>query len=325
RVSEWSNTIILKMLRNEKYVGDLCQKKTYTPDYLSHAKKYNRGNEEMVYLNNHHEAIIDREIWDATQAELARRSPSNEQKSKHSNRYWCSGKLMCGECGQRFVSRTKKLKNGETYKAWRCYAAANHGVKKTDNWDNTIGCDSASINDKVVLESVKRVVLEIQAKKDKIIKDMLQEIKTVKKLDVKVDTAPLYSKIEALNDKKRRAIDLVLDGTISKADLKEQTKFYDNEIELITEQIASAKDTNNLYQQQIQGIEEYITEINRIMDFDTESTLLYREIVDHIVISNGNLITVYLKCVPFGVRLHYESHGKMDRFRIDFDEIQVMN
>ena len=28
RVKEWSNTVILRILRNEKYVGDLCQKKT---------------------------------------------------------------------------------------------------------------------------------------------------------------------------------------------------------------------------------------------------------------------------------------------------------
>ena len=83
RVKEWSNTVILRLLRNEKYVGDLCQKKTYTPDYLSHEKKYNRGAEEKVYIRDHHPeiAIIDRELWDRTQAELERRSPSPELKA----------------------------------------------------------------------------------------------------------------------------------------------------------------------------------------------------------------------------------------------------
>lgn len=32
--SEWSNTVILRFLRNEKYCGDLVQKKTYTQDYI---------------------------------------------------------------------------------------------------------------------------------------------------------------------------------------------------------------------------------------------------------------------------------------------------
>ena len=50
RIQQWSNTVILRALRNEKYVGDLCQKKTYTPDYLTHKKKYNCGQEEKVYI-----------------------------------------------------------------------------------------------------------------------------------------------------------------------------------------------------------------------------------------------------------------------------------
>ncbi len=39
RSERWSNTVILRLLRNEKYCGDLVKKKTYTPDYLSHDKK----------------------------------------------------------------------------------------------------------------------------------------------------------------------------------------------------------------------------------------------------------------------------------------------
>ena len=43
RIALWSNVVILRVLKNEKYVGDLMQKKTITPDYLTHKKKYNRG------------------------------------------------------------------------------------------------------------------------------------------------------------------------------------------------------------------------------------------------------------------------------------------
>lgn len=68
------------MLRNEKYVGDLAQKKTYTPDFLDHKKKYNKGEEEIVYIKDHHEAIIDRDTWNAAQEELNKRTTSIEQK-----------------------------------------------------------------------------------------------------------------------------------------------------------------------------------------------------------------------------------------------------
>ena len=72
--NDWSNTVILRVLRNEKYVGDLCQKKTWTKSYLDHKKRYNRGEEDMVYIRDHHPeiAIISREMWNATQEELKR-------------------------------------------------------------------------------------------------------------------------------------------------------------------------------------------------------------------------------------------------------------
>ena len=42
----WNGSCIVKLLKNEKYVGDLIQKKTITPDYLTHAKKANHGEEK---------------------------------------------------------------------------------------------------------------------------------------------------------------------------------------------------------------------------------------------------------------------------------------
>ena len=114
--NDWSNTQILRVLRNEKYVGDLCQKKTYTKNFLDHKKRYNRGAEEKIYLTDHHPeiAIISRDMWDATQAELQRRTTTAEQKSKHSNRYWASGKIFCGVCGERFVNKIKKTSAGHS-------------------------------------------------------------------------------------------------------------------------------------------------------------------------------------------------------------------
>ena len=67
---EWNSGVVIKILKNEKYCGDLLQKKTVTPDYLTHKKITNRGQEAMVYIRNHHEPIIDRELWERAQARI---------------------------------------------------------------------------------------------------------------------------------------------------------------------------------------------------------------------------------------------------------------
>ena len=75
--TEWKGSYLLKLLKNEKYVGDLVQKKTITPDYLTHARKYNHGQEELIVIKNHHQPIVERPLWDAVQAELQRRDRHN--------------------------------------------------------------------------------------------------------------------------------------------------------------------------------------------------------------------------------------------------------
>jgi len=106
----WRESYLMKILKNEKYVGDLVQKKTITPDYLTHAKKYNHGEEDFIMIRNHHEPIITRELWDLVQDRIAscRRTKSS---NSHSGQYLLSGKIVCGECGASFVLRTKTRKD----------------------------------------------------------------------------------------------------------------------------------------------------------------------------------------------------------------------
>ncbi len=325
RVKLWSNTIILRVLRNEKYVGDLCQKKTYTPNYLTHAKKYNRGNEEMVYLKDHHEPIIDRELWNRTQAELLRRSPSEDARSKHSNRYWCSGKLYCGLCGQRYVSRTKKLKNGTIYKAWRCYAAANHGARKVSSFGEEIGCDNGSINEKALLTCMHYCICKLQANQKELKREIMQEIKEIKGVtEKKPDTKRIQEKMDALVAKKRKAIDLMLDGLITKADLQGQTKWYEEQLTELSESLHTAGKQDKENAAELREYESYLSALDEIMTFDESNESLYREILDKMVIYHDKTIEVWLKCVPFGMRLSVSSSGKNDDYHTDIFSMEIV-
>lgn len=325
RVKLWSNTIILRVLRNEKYVGDLCQKKTYTPNYLTHAKKYNRGNEEMVYLKDHHEPIIDRELWNRTQAELLRRAISEDAKSKHSNRYWCSGKLYCGLCGQRYVSRTKKLKNGTIYKAWRCYAAANHGAKKISSSGEQIGCNNGSINEKALLTCMHYCICQLQINQKELKREIMQEIKEIQGItEHKQGTKRIRKKMDALASKKRKAIDLMLDGLITKADLQEQTKWYDEQLAGLTESLHTMVKQDKANEAELHEHENYLSVLDEIMSFDERNESLYREIVDKMVICHDKSVEVWMKCVPFGMKLCIRSSGKNDEYHTDILSMEIV-
>ncbi len=325
RVKLWSATVILRVLRNEKYVGDLCQRKTFTPNYLTHAKKCNRGNEEMIYLKDHHEPIIDRNLWNRTQEELLRRAPTERMKSKHSNRYWCSGKICCGLCGQRYVSRTKKLKNGTIYKAWRCYAAANHGIRKVSEDGEITGCDNGSINERALLTCVHYCICQLQTNQKELKKEIVQEIKAIKGVtDKKFDATRITEKMKILNAKKRKVIDLMLEGWITKADLQEQTKWYDEQLAELSQLLSNSRNKDKERAKQIDVSLEYSEALDEIMTFDETNESLYREILDKIIIYHDNTVEVWLKCVPFGMKLTIHSYGKMEDYTTDILAMEII-
>lgn len=154
----WSSATVLKILKNEKYCGDLVQKKTYTPDYLTHEKKYNRGQEKLIILRNHHEPILDRETWEEVQREIKRRSRESQGKCR-GNRYLLSGKIRCGPCSGSFVARTKKNGTGAAYRVWRCGRAVREGVPPVSAGEGLAGCGvGRQIREDTAMELLRRCV-----------------------------------------------------------------------------------------------------------------------------------------------------------------------
>ena len=70
--AEWRHDNILRILSNEKYVGDALLQKTYTVDCISHKVMKNHGERPMYYVSDCHPAIIDRTTYNLVQQELER-------------------------------------------------------------------------------------------------------------------------------------------------------------------------------------------------------------------------------------------------------------
>jgi hypothetical protein len=202
RVKEWQNTVILRIIRNEKYCGDLVQKKTYTPDFLSHEKKYNRGQEEFVILKDHHEPIISRQLFDEANRILDAKSASQVGKAKHSNRYPFSGKLKCGRCGASYVARYKTRQDGSQYKAWRCFESQKNGSPHIDKAGNPVGCSGESIRNEDAVHIMYLVCQSLEINRKKIAHNLTRTIKAIISMDMSdVDPGvPVEKKQELMQD-----------------------------------------------------------------------------------------------------------------------------
>ena len=65
--SEWSTSTIDRMLSNEKYIGEVRMQKTFTADFLTGKREKNRGQLDTYLVENAHEPIIKREIFELVQ------------------------------------------------------------------------------------------------------------------------------------------------------------------------------------------------------------------------------------------------------------------
>lgn len=68
---KWTVSTVVNLLKNERYCGDVLSRKTFTPNYLDHKSKKNRHDRNQYRQMDHHEAIVQREIYNAAQKMLA--------------------------------------------------------------------------------------------------------------------------------------------------------------------------------------------------------------------------------------------------------------
>jgi len=136
--TEWHATVIDKMLSNEKYMGDALMQKTYTVDFLTKKKVLNKGIVPKYYIEDNHEAIIPKELFNRVQEEKARRTaiyrPAARKrdapvKGKYSAKYILSDIMVCAECGQPY-RRQVWTKYGIKKAVWRCDNRLKYGSKR---------------------------------------------------------------------------------------------------------------------------------------------------------------------------------------------------
>ena len=299
RVKEWSNTVILRVIRNEKYCGDLVQKKTFTPDFLSHEKKYNRGEEEFVIIKDHHEPIVSRELFEKANRILDEKSLTQEGKAKHSNRYPFSGKIKCGCCGSSYVARYKNRKNGTRYKAWRCYKSATQGSPHTDKAGNPLGCSNPSIRNEDAVHIMYLVTRSLQLEEKKITANLLSVIQSVLSVNTNYShIEKLKEQIHTVEDKRTQLIDLCISGAITKQEFITKREACDKEISELQDTISGIDQQHLLADQQESVMKEITAAIHEIVSGVEYEDAFYSQILERMVVQSKDTVDVYLNLLP---------------------------
>ncbi len=317
---KWSCVMIRRILRNEKYVGDVLQKKFVTVDFLTHKKVENRGQEDQILLRDHHEAIIDRPTWEAVQAELARRAGKQADNSKYSNRYWCSGKIRCGACGSRFVPRITKRPNGDVYKIWGCHSRVHYGNWKQNGQGDYVGCNMRMLNDKALTVCVQFVLDQLELDYDALARELAADIqKVLNDSPREEDLNRLKNRRADLERRKERVMDAYFGETISKEEMLQMKATYDGELEKLKVQLLQQADLERIQAEQAKDLQELVQTIRESVTCSEE---VFAEAVEEIVVYEES-ITIKLHYLPMTFQIWYSTSGTRENYTTKIERWEV--
>lgn len=166
RKHEWQPTSILRILTNEKYTGDMLLQKTYIKDFRSKEKRINKGERRQYYVENSHESIISKDVFEAAQAEMQRRRNSMYLPETCERNNLFTSMIYCKCCGKRFQRKTAHAGKENAYKKWTCSTFSRKGKAY---------CQNKQIPEETLITKTKET-LGLETLEDLNLRDYLERI-----------------------------------------------------------------------------------------------------------------------------------------------------
>ena len=94
---KWTKDMVSNILKNEVYTGTLITHKKRTVNIRGKVVKLPK--EEHFIFENHHEAIISKEIFKLAQEIRFKKNKQNTSGANSKRKYYFSGMCICEECG----------------------------------------------------------------------------------------------------------------------------------------------------------------------------------------------------------------------------------
>ncbi len=105
KVHQWSSTTVMDILYSEVYIGTIINNRTALNRKTGYKAK-RRKPEEWTVVENCHEPIVSRELYEAAHKKLGRKSHAKKVRTDNS----IARMLLCGCCGHTLIKRHGKYK-----------------------------------------------------------------------------------------------------------------------------------------------------------------------------------------------------------------------
>lgn len=288
--TEWHDTAVLGIIKNEKYKGDVLQGKTFTVDPISKRRLDNCGEEDQFYIKNHHEPIVSEEVFEKAQAILSmrgtnRRGVEKGKREKYSRKFAFSSKLECAFCGSNLSRRNWHSGCIHEKVIWQCVTATKKGKKYCP--------PSKAVEEKLLEDAFVESYKLLCHNNSDVLDELVKRMGTVLSgNDFQKRLTKVENEIHAIEQKRNRLIDMRLEETIDKETYE---KKY-GELELVLEGLSSEKGQLEQYSKEEIDLGKRIEHFRKVLEKNEVLTVfdrcVFESIVEKVIIGeideNGN-------------------------------------
>ena len=284
---KWTKDMVSNILKNEVYTGTLITHKKRTVNIRGKVVKLPK--EEHFIFENHHEAIISKEIFKLAQEIRFKKNKQNTSGANSKRKYYFSGMCICEECGSGMSGMVIKRKVKE--KGYDCSRYRQYGTK---------GCYCHEIKEKDILIHLKEFLKFTKQKYLKEIKDIKIELKQDKKNDNKFK---LQNKLNILNEEYKMLINQKIKELTSSNNSMQREIIENTYKELEEEKMTNISylkslienDEKKNLEEKIHKLKTSIEYFEDIINAKEPSRIILQTLIDNIYVSRDKTIRFNLK------------------------------
>ena len=279
-LNKWNSKTIYDILTNRIYTGDLVQNKRNKVNYK--VKKVVKNNpKDYIIVENTHEPIIEKNIFNEVQRKLPKNVGRNEKKEQN----LLDGLLYCGDCGHRISVQARRKKDNKHYTMcnyYRTYMKEHLCTPHSNNYDKL---------EKEILNNLKELCLQ-HIDKQKIKDSIINTYKDLDKNDNKKEIEILEKEINQINDN----LDNIYIDKLNKTINEDQFNRVKNKLKLeLDKKITRLNELKNSSLNKVteektnKKIEKFI---NKFLSMDKPSRELVSSLIDRIDIFEDKRVIV---------------------------------
>lgn len=326
--TEWHDTAVLGIIKNEKYKGDVLQGKTFTVDPISKRRLDNYGEEDQFYVKNHHEPIISEEVFEKVQAILSKRGANRRgvekgKRVKYSRKFAFSSKLECAFCGSNLSRRNWHSGSDHEKVIWQCVTATKKGKKYCP--------PSKAIEEKLLEDAFIESYKLLCNNNSDVLDELVKRMETVlSSNDFQKRLIKVENEIHAVEQKRNKLVDMRLEETIDKATYEKKYSELESVLEGLSIEREQLEQSSNEEINMEKRVEHFrkVLENNEILT--TFDRCVFESIIDKVIIGeideNGNTNPYKLTFVyktGFSNAVHSKMYKQFKKNRTQNDKVNL--